>query len=85
MLVDDYVSKTPLLFIIVCTDILFLNLIPTTTCAERVLKLRLKDVRNSDVGLKGPFPLNWAFKLYKVVYRSLNVRFTSEKNKLLGE
>lgn len=74
MLVDDYVIKTPLLFIIACTDILFLNLIPTT-------KLRLKDVRNSDVGLKGPFPLNWAFKLYKVVYRSLNVRFTSEKNK----
>lgn len=81
MLVDDYVSKTPLLFIIVCTDILFLNLIPTTTCAERVLKLRLKDVRNSDVELKGPFPLNWAFKLYKAVYCSLNVRFTSEKNK----
>ena len=52
MLVDDYVSKTPLLFIIACTDILFLNLIPTTTCAVRVLKLRLKDVRNSDVGLK---------------------------------
>ena len=81
MLVDDYVSKTPLLFITVCTDILFLNLIPTTTCAERVLKLRLKDVRNSDVELKGPFPLNWAFKLYKAVYCSLNVRFTSEKNK----
>ena len=81
MLVDDYVSKTPLLFIIVCTDILFLNLIPTTTCAERVLKLRLKDVRNSDVELKGPFPLNWAFKLYKAVYCSLNERFTSEKNK----
>ena len=52
MLVDDYVSKTPLLLIIACTDILFLNLIPTTTCAVRVLKLRLKDVRNSDVGLK---------------------------------